>query len=165
MDVNAEINGWKIFVHPCFSSQLEVLVEEVEALKEKNPEGFHKKAATKLLAAVLKVIHSEICADPSQVKFRQGSTLGDANKHWFRAKFLMQYRLFSVTASRTKPLFLPGLMMKTPNALMGVNVMLIKYLRRCWRVVIHRVTGMNCCSNHRLLKGWRTWHRRVSPHP
>ncbi|MXP57380.1 type II toxin-antitoxin system YhaV family toxin [Pantoea sp. Taur] len=94
MDVNAEINGWKIFVHPCFSSQLEVLVEEVEALKEKNPEGFHKKAATKLLAAVLKVIHSEICADPSQVKFRQGSTLGDANKHWFRAKFLMQYRLF-----------------------------------------------------------------------
>ena len=94
MDVNAEINGWKIFVHPCFSSQLEVLVEEVEALREKNPEGFHKKAATKLLAAVLKVIHSEICADPSQVKFRQGSTLGEANKHWFRAKFLMQYRLF-----------------------------------------------------------------------
>ncbi|ORM68088.1 type II toxin-antitoxin system YhaV family toxin [Pantoea rwandensis] len=94
MDVNAEINGWKIFVHPCFSSQLEALIEEVEVLKEKYPEGFQKKAATKLLAAVLKVIHSEICADPTQVKFRQGSTLGDANKHWFRAKFLMQYRLF-----------------------------------------------------------------------
>ena len=27
-------------------------------------------------------------------EFRQGSALGDKNKHWFRAKFFQQYRLF-----------------------------------------------------------------------
>ena len=29
-----------------------------------------------------------------QANFRQGNTLGDNNKHWFRAKFFQQYRLF-----------------------------------------------------------------------
>ena len=27
-------------------------------------------------------------------EYRQGGTLGDDRKHWFRAKFLQQYRLF-----------------------------------------------------------------------
>ena len=27
-------------------------------------------------------------------EYRQGSTLGDKHKHWFRAKFFQQYRLF-----------------------------------------------------------------------
>jgi len=32
--------------------------------------------------------------DPTLPEYRQGSTLGDENKHWFRAKFFQQYRLF-----------------------------------------------------------------------
>jgi toxin YhaV len=32
--------------------------------------------------------------DPTRSEYRQGSTLGDDYKHWFRAKFFQQYRLF-----------------------------------------------------------------------
>ena len=33
--------------------------------------------------------------DPTRTDYRQGGTLGDKHKHWFRAKFFQQYRLFS----------------------------------------------------------------------
>lgn len=32
--------------------------------------------------------------DPTRTEFRQGTTLGPNHKHWFRAKFFQQYRLF-----------------------------------------------------------------------
>ena len=32
--------------------------------------------------------------DPTRPEYRQGNTLGHAHKHWFRAKFFQQYRLF-----------------------------------------------------------------------
>ena len=32
--------------------------------------------------------------DPTRPEYRQGDTLGDEHKHWFRAKFFQQYRLF-----------------------------------------------------------------------
>ena len=32
--------------------------------------------------------------DPSRAEYRQGVTLGADGKHWFRAKFFQQYRLF-----------------------------------------------------------------------
>lgn len=102
----AAVKEWKIYLHPCFGSQLIALVDEVESLRVKHPESYQKKAATKLLAAVFKVINSEIGADPTQAKFRQGSTLGDHNRHWFRAKFLMQYRLFFRYSEQYKTIIL-----------------------------------------------------------
>ena len=32
--------------------------------------------------------------DPARPEYRQGATLGDDHKHWLRAKFFEQYRLF-----------------------------------------------------------------------
>jgi toxin YhaV len=32
--------------------------------------------------------------DPARPDYRQGATLGAQHKHWFRAKFFQQYRLF-----------------------------------------------------------------------
>lgn len=100
------VNGWKLFSHPAFESQYEALAEEVEVLKEKFPDTFQKKKATKLLAAIEKVILKEICADPTAAKFRQGDTLGTENKHWFRAKFLGQYRLFFRFSEQHKTIIL-----------------------------------------------------------
>jgi toxin YhaV len=94
MNNQSVINGWSVFSHPCFDDQFEALVKKVERLKNSHPETFQKKAETKLLAAVVKVVKEQICLDPSNEKFRQGETLGTENKHWFRAKFLGQYRLF-----------------------------------------------------------------------
>jgi len=89
-----EINGWTIYAHPLFLDQIETLVAEVEKAKIRDPVGHRKKRAAKLLAAILKVAFEDIPADPTRSAYRQGDTLGDDFKHWFRAKFLQQIRLF-----------------------------------------------------------------------
>jgi toxin YhaV len=88
------INGWQIFAHPFFLQQFEDLLEQVENLRKKNPENYKKKNATKRLAAIAKLAFDVIPQDPTRSDYRQGSTLGDEYKHWFRAKFFQQYRLF-----------------------------------------------------------------------
>jgi len=88
------VNGWTIFAHPLFLDQLEGLTRQVETLKQKDPIGFAKKNATKRLAAIAKLAFEVIPQDPARPEYRQGATLGDEHKHWFRAKFFQQYRLF-----------------------------------------------------------------------
>ena len=88
------INGWSIFAHPLFLEQLEALILQVEALKRKDPHNCPRKNATKRLAAIAKLVFENIPRDPTAAEFRQGDTLGPKYKHWFRAKFFMQYRLF-----------------------------------------------------------------------
>ena len=88
------IHGWTVFAHPLFMTQAEALVEQVEALKKKDPTGYVKKNATKRLAAIARLAFDVIPQDPSRSEYRQRGTLGDDRKHWFRAKFFQQYRLF-----------------------------------------------------------------------
>jgi len=88
------IHGWTVFAHPLFLAQLEVLAQQVEALQQKDPSGYVKKNASKRLAAITKLAFDVILQDPARPEYRQGSTLGDDHKHWFRAKFFQQYRLF-----------------------------------------------------------------------
>jgi toxin YhaV len=88
------IHGWTVFAHPLFISQLDTLVQQVSALKEKDPLGYVKKNATKRLAAITKLAFDVIPQDPKRPEYRQGNTLGEEHKHWFRAKFFQQYRLF-----------------------------------------------------------------------
>jgi len=58
------------------------------------PAGYVKKNATKQLAAIARLAFDVIPQDPTRAEYRQGGTLGDDQKHWFRAKFFQQYRLF-----------------------------------------------------------------------
>jgi toxin YhaV len=88
------VNGWTIFAHPLFLDQLEELTRQVQAHKRKDPTGFVKKNATKRLTAIAKLAFEVIPQDPSRSQYRPGNTLGEAHKHWFRAKFFQQYRLF-----------------------------------------------------------------------
>lgn len=88
------INGWTIFAHPLFLDQLNNLMVQVERLKQKDRINFSTKNATKRLAAIYKLSFESIPQDPTRAEFRQGGTLGDEHKHWFRAKFFQQYRLF-----------------------------------------------------------------------
>lgn len=88
------IHGWTVFAHPLFLAQIEALVQQVEALKQKDPVGYVKKNASKRLAAITKLAFDVIPQDPARSEYRQGGTLGDDRKHWFRAKFFQQYRLF-----------------------------------------------------------------------
>lgn len=88
------INGWTIFCHPLFLDELDLLLDQVETFKEKDPQNFGKKNATKRLVAIAKLAFDVIPQDPTLPAYRQGDALGNDHKHWFRAKFFQQYRLF-----------------------------------------------------------------------
>jgi toxin YhaV len=77
---SVQINGWRVYAHPLFLDQLEALISEVEKLH--------------CLAAIVQLMLHHIPQDPSRKEYRQGSTLGSAHRHWRRAKFFQQYRLF-----------------------------------------------------------------------
>ncbi len=87
-------HGWTLLAHPLFMEQFRALLLEVELLARRDPEGYRKKNATKRLAAVTKLAFEVIPQDPTRTEYRQGGTLGANHKHWFRAKFFQQYRLF-----------------------------------------------------------------------
>lgn len=88
------VNGWTVFAHPLFLDQLDELTRQVEELRRKDPSGFIKKNATKRLAAIAKLAFEVIPQDPARSEYRQGNTLGEDHRHWFRAKFFQQYRIF-----------------------------------------------------------------------
>ncbi|CAN2039333.1 ribosome-dependent mRNA interferase toxin YhaV [Candidatus Magnetomoraceae bacterium gMMP-15] len=88
------INGWRIFAHSLFLDQVEELIKEVKSLRQKYPTSYSKKNASKRLSAIAKLVFEIIPQDPTHPKYRQGTTLGNSYKHWFRAKFFQQYRLF-----------------------------------------------------------------------
>ena len=93
-DAPLVVNGWSLFAHPLFLDQAEALIAKVEALKARDPKTFRQKNITKRLAAVTRLVLEVIPEDPVRPHYRQGGTLGDGRKHWFRAKFYQQYRLF-----------------------------------------------------------------------
>lgn len=96
------VNGWSIYAHPIFLDQFDALIREVETRKTRDPVTWQKKSCTKRLAAIFKLVTETIPTDPGAPQFRQGDTLGNNRKHWFRAKFFQQYRLFFRFNSATK---------------------------------------------------------------
>ena len=97
------INGWTILAHPLFLDQFERLIATVGTLKAKKPDNYQKTAEAKLLAALVQLIRTTIPSDPTATVYRQGATLGDDRKHWFRAKFGNgRFRLFFRYSSSAK---------------------------------------------------------------
>ncbi|NGX15993.1 type II toxin-antitoxin system YhaV family toxin [Wenzhouxiangella sp. XN24] len=88
------VNGWALFAHPLFLDQLESLAREVDDLRHRDPTGYTRRNAAKRLAAIARLAFEIIPQDPSRSEYRQGQALGAEHKHWFRAKFYQQYRLF-----------------------------------------------------------------------
>jgi toxin YhaV len=88
------IHGWTIFAHPLFLVQFEELLMQVEQLRQKYPSDDQKKNATKRLAAIARLAFDKIPQNPGDRCYYQGNTLGKVHRHWFRAKFFQEYRLF-----------------------------------------------------------------------
>ncbi|MEY4520473.1 MAG: hypothetical protein RLZZ499_3073 [Cyanobacteriota bacterium] len=125
------INGWCIYAHPLFISQVEELTEQVERLRQKYPQDYQQKNATKRLAAINKLAFEIIPQDPTRPEYRQGNTLGSGYKHWFRAKFFSNIVCSFDIISNKKLLSMLGLMMKSLSVRMKIKLMLIEYLKRC----------------------------------
>lgn len=83
-----------MFAYSCFIEQYEILSLQVRDLQRKYPNSWMRKNSAKRLAAIVNLISVEIVQDPTREVYRQGKTLGEVNKHWLRAKFYQQYRLF-----------------------------------------------------------------------
>jgi toxin YhaV len=90
-----QINGWELFAHPLLLDQVEKLIAAIEKTRAKQPKTYQSSANFKVLAALRQLMFETIPADPTRQEYRQGGTLGEHRKHWFRAKFGGQrFRLF-----------------------------------------------------------------------
>ena len=87
------VNGWTIFANPLFLEQIEVLLKQVEAFRQKDPTGYNRKNASKRLAAITRLAFELIPQAPGRVEYRQGNALGEEHKHWFRAKFFQPLKI------------------------------------------------------------------------
>ena len=81
---------------------MEKLTKRVEKLASANPEGYAAHPAAKLLATINHYLVDAIPRNPNGPEFRQGNTLGPDNRHWYRAKFHLRYRLFYRFSSEHK---------------------------------------------------------------
>ncbi|GIZ51107.1 type II toxin-antitoxin system YhaV family toxin [Noviherbaspirillum aridicola] len=88
------VNGWRIYLHAQFLGQYEGLLDVVEKLRQADAEQYKKKKEAKPLAAITHLIFKVIPEDPGRQEYRQGDTLGEQYKNWFRAKLFQQYSLF-----------------------------------------------------------------------
>ena len=50
------VHGWRIYAHPLFLDQLELLITEVEALRREDPQGYGNRNPSKRLAAITRLM-------------------------------------------------------------------------------------------------------------
>jgi toxin YhaV len=92
---------WTKSIHPAF----ELEFNNYKALAAKAMsivgEDWVKTRAGKKFIALNKQVRESIPSDPSNPEYRLGDSLGSSYTHWFRAKFLQQYRIFFRYSTRS----------------------------------------------------------------
>jgi toxin YhaV len=75
----------------------------IETVAASGSVGWSKSTNASLLAGLCQLVFETILQEHTCSEYRQGGTLGDARKHWFRAKFGSgQLRLFFCYISGAK---------------------------------------------------------------
>ena len=97
-----EFKGWLVLGDAHFKEQYDLLHAAVERKKLKDPERFDSSNVAKRYRMVTLLISEIVAAEPSAIQFRLGKTLRSEYKHWRRAKFFQQYRLFFRYDSKSK---------------------------------------------------------------
>jgi toxin YhaV len=97
-------SNYKVAYFKLFHDQYYQLAKDVKAIAEKSPKDYKSHPKTKLLAKVYKVVHMDICNDPTHKCFRLGNTLGPKYRTWKRAKSGLpdRYRLFFMYRSNER---------------------------------------------------------------
>ncbi len=96
------VNGWTLLFHEAIIGQVKNLADAYARARKADPKNFRSNANVKLFAALAKLMLEVIPADPSRPEYRQGKTLGEEYRHWFRAKFFGRFRLFFRYDSRAR---------------------------------------------------------------
>ena len=87
-------HGWTLLFHEGVIEQLRKLQAAAERAEQNDPHGFEGNANVKLFRALSQLIMEVVPSDPSRDEYRQGNTLGPADRHWRRAKIGRRFRLF-----------------------------------------------------------------------
>ncbi|RAW98004.1 MULTISPECIES: type II toxin-antitoxin system YhaV family toxin [unclassified Photorhabdus] len=95
-------HGWTLLYHSCVIQQLQKLHDAVKRAEKSGPHGFESNSSVKLFRALSKLILDVVPSDPSRDEYRQGNTLGEAYRHWRRAKIGRRFRLFFRYDSRAR---------------------------------------------------------------
>jgi toxin YhaV len=96
------VNGWTLLFHQAIVGQLDTLASASRRARNADPQNFRSNANVKLFAALARLMLEVIPADPGRAEYRQGNTLGEEYRHWFRARFFGRFRLFFRYDSRTR---------------------------------------------------------------
>ena len=95
-------NQWLKLAHPAFIEAKRSYLGEYLAAKAKNGWDAEANLAVKKFEYLVALMQIAIPRDPSSDSFRQGNTIGPRYRHWRRAKFLQQYRLFFRYSSKVE---------------------------------------------------------------
>ena len=95
-------HGWNLLFHQCLSEQLQKLHAAEQRARQQDPQGFESNANVRLFAALSKLIFDAVPSDPNREEYRQGNTMGNAFRHWRRAKIGRRFRLFFRFDSKTR---------------------------------------------------------------
>jgi toxin YhaV len=96
------VNGYHLLVWPAFSERWQALRAEVERQRQKDPEGYRRTPASKLLAALRDATLRDIPRDPGAPRYREGHTLGPDHRHWRCETFVQRFRLFFRYSSKAQ---------------------------------------------------------------
>lgn len=92
---------WFSLIHPAFELELNNYEQLAANAQSKVGKDWVKTRAGKKFLALNKQVRELIPNDPSDQRYRLGDALGSSYTHWFRAKFLQQYRIFFRYSSRS----------------------------------------------------------------
>jgi toxin YhaV len=95
-------NGWNLLFHDCLIEQLRKLEAAAQRAKAQDPKEFESNANVKLFNALSQLMLQAVPGDPNREEYRQGNTMGNAFRHWRRAKIGRRFRLFFRFDSKTK---------------------------------------------------------------
>ena len=95
-------HGWSLLFHDCLNEQLQKLHAAAVRAEAQDPKDFEANANVKLFNALSKLMLDAVPSDPNREEYRQGNTMGDAFRHWRRAKIGRRFRLFFRFDSKSK---------------------------------------------------------------
>jgi toxin YhaV len=92
---------WSSLIHPVFELELNNYEQLAANAQSKVGQDWVKTKAGKKFLVLNKQVRELIPNNLSNQGYRLGDALGNSYTHWFRAKFLQQYRIFFRYSSRS----------------------------------------------------------------
>ena len=85
---------WLLLAHPAFQLEFDEYKTRAATAISKLGVDWMQTQAGKQFIALKYLVIERIPSNPSNPEFRLGNALGENNRHWFRGKFLQQFRIF-----------------------------------------------------------------------